>query len=105
MASGTRDSSAVCFTRKADFDELLAGSTKRATFTVHNIGSPRTFRIVVTDARQLVRKVEPRELSLGMDESGIVQVNLTVPAETAPGVEDDVVVRRYQHCRARHVKL
>src|SRR5437762_9773745 len=77
---------------KLDFDELLAGSTKRATFTVHNIGSPRTFRIVVTDARQLVRKVEPRELSLGMDESGIVQVDLTVPAETAPGVEDDVVV-------------
>lgn len=77
---------------KLDFDELPAGSTKRATFTVHNIGSPRTFRIVVTDARQLVRKVEPRELSLGMDESGIVQVDLTVPAETAPGVEDDVVV-------------
>ena len=72
---------------KLDFDELLAGSTKRATFTVHNIGSPRTFRIVVTDARQLVRKVEPKELSLGMDESGIVQVQRQgpfLPAQSNP---------------------
>ena len=75
-----------------DFDELSAGSTKQATFTVRNIGSPRTFRMVVTDARKFVSKVEPKELSLGADESGIIRVDLTVPPETAPGVGDDVVV-------------
>jgi hypothetical protein len=74
------------------FDELSAGSTKQITFKVRNIASPRTFRIAVTDARQFVSKVEPKELSLGADESGIVRVGLTVPAGTASGVGDDVVV-------------
>jgi len=77
---------------KLDFGELSAGSTKQAAFTVQNIGSPRTFRMAVTDARQFVGKVEPKELSLGADESGIIRVDLTVPAGTAPGVGDDVVV-------------
>jgi von Willebrand factor A domain-containing protein 7 len=77
---------------KLDFDEVSAGSTKQATFTVRNIGSPRTFRMAVTDARSFVSKVEPKELSLGADESGIIHVGLNVPAGTAPGVEDDVVV-------------
>jgi hypothetical protein len=39
-----------------------------------------------------VSKVEPKELSLGAGESGIIRVNLTVPAGTALGVGDDVVV-------------
>jgi len=77
---------------KVDFDELPAGSARQATFTVRSIGSPRTFRITVTDARQFVSKVEPKELSLGAGESGVVRVDLTVPGGTTPGVGDDVVV-------------
>jgi hypothetical protein len=77
---------------RLDFDEFPAGNTKQATFAVRNIGSPRTFRIAVTDARKFVSKVEPKELSLGADESGIIRVDLSVPPGTAPGVADDVVV-------------
>lgn len=55
---------------RLDFGELSPGITKQATFTVRNIGSRRTFKMAVTDARQFVSKVEPKELSLGAGESG-----------------------------------
>jgi von Willebrand factor A domain-containing protein 7 len=77
---------------KLDFDELAAGTTRQALFTVRNIGSPRTFSITVTDAHQFVSKVEPKELALGAGESGTIRVDLTVPAETRPGVGDDLVI-------------
>jgi len=75
-----------------DFDELFPGRTKQATFTVRNIGFPRTFKLTVTDAHQFVTRVEPQELRLGAGESGTIRVDLTVPAGTPPGVGDDVVV-------------
>jgi hypothetical protein len=75
-----------------DFDELSAGSTKQAVFKVRNIGSPRTLKLTVTDAHQFVSKVEPKELALGAGESGTVRVDLTVPAGTAPGAGDDLVI-------------
>ena len=74
------------------FDELSAGSTKQVAFTVRNIGFPRTFNITVVDSHQFVSKVEPRKLALEAGESGTVRVDLTVPAGTAPGVGDDVVI-------------
>lgn len=77
---------------KLDFDELSAGSTKQVAFTVRNIGFPRTFNMTVTDAHQFVNQVEPKELALGAGESGTVRVDLTVPAGTAPGVGEDVVI-------------
>ncbi|HET8924536.1 MAG TPA: hypothetical protein VFN26_16250 [Candidatus Acidoferrum sp.] len=77
---------------KLDFDELSPGTTHQAAFTVRNIGAPRTFKLTVTDARQFVSKVEPKELALGAGESGTVRVDLTVPAGTAPGVGDDLVI-------------
>lgn len=77
---------------KLDFDELPAGSTRQAAFTVRNIGVPRTFNITVTDAHHFVSKVEPKELALGAGESRTVRVDLTLPAGSAPGVGDDVVV-------------
>jgi hypothetical protein len=77
---------------KLDFDEVPAGATKQATFTVRNTGPTRTFRVTVTDGRQFVSKVEPKELTLGLDESGLIRVDLTVPAGTASGVGDNVVV-------------
>jgi hypothetical protein len=77
---------------KLDFDELSPGSTRQAVFTVRNIGAPRTFRMTVTDAHQFVSKVEPKELALGAGESGTVRVDLAVPAGTAPGVGDDLVI-------------
>jgi von Willebrand factor A domain-containing protein 7 len=77
---------------KPDFDELTAGSTQQIAFTVRNIGVSRTFKITVTDSHHFVSKVEPKELSLGAGESGTVRVDLTVPAGTAPGVGEDVVI-------------
>ncbi|MGA2608281.1 MAG: hypothetical protein ABSH01_12590 [Terriglobia bacterium] len=77
---------------KLDFDELSAGSTKQVEFTVRDIGFPRTFNMTVTDAHQFVSKVEPKELALGAGESGTVRVDLTVPAGTAPGIGEDVVI-------------
>jgi len=77
---------------KLDFDQLSAGSTKQVAFTVRNIGFPSTFNITVTDAHQFMSKVEPKELALGAGESGTVRVDLTVPAGTAPGVGEDVVI-------------
>ena len=75
-----------------NFDELSAGDAKQAVFTMRNIGAARTFQITVTDARHFVTNVEPKELSLGANESGRVLVDLTVPAETGEGVGDDLVV-------------
>jgi hypothetical protein len=82
----------VGITPKLDFDELSAGSTRQAVFIVRNIGSPRTFNIMVTDAHQFVNNVEPKELTLGAGESGTIRVDLTVPAGTRPGAGDDLVV-------------
>jgi len=77
---------------KLDFDELSAGTTRQAVFTVRNIGSPRTFNMTVTDAHQFVSMVEPKELALGAGESGTIRVDLAVPAGTTPGVGDNLVV-------------
>jgi len=77
---------------KLDLDELPAGSTTQVAFTVRNIGFPRTIKLTVTDAHQFVAKVEPKELALGAGESGTVRVDLAVPAETASGVGDNLVI-------------
>src|SRR5258708_15714547 len=69
---------------KLDFDELPAGSTKQAAFTVRNIGFARTFKLTVTDAHQFVSKVEPKELALGAWEAGTLRWGLTIPARTTP---------------------
>jgi von Willebrand factor A domain-containing protein 7 len=75
-----------------DSDELSPGSTRQVAFKVRNIGSPRTFKITITDTHKFLTKVEPKELALGAGESGTVQVELTVPPATAPGVGDDLVI-------------
>ena len=76
---------------RLDFDELSPGGSKQVAFGVRNVAVPRTFKITVTDAHQFVGKVEPKELTLGAGETGTVQVDLTVPAGTEPGVGDSVV--------------
>jgi hypothetical protein len=77
---------------KLDFDELPAGGTKQVAFTVRNIGFPRSIKLTATDAHQFVSEVEPKELVLGAGESGTVRVDLAVPAGTAPGIGDDLVI-------------
>ena len=77
---------------KPDFDDLPAGSTQQIAFTVRNIGFSRTFNITVTDSRHFVGRVEPKQLTLGAGESGIVRVDLTVPAGTATGLGEDLVI-------------
>src|SRR5437016_4137770 len=92
LPAGNSSTSSVEISPKLDVDELPAGSIKQVAFTVRNIGLPRTFKLTVTDAHQFVSKVEPKELALGAGESGIVRVDLAVPAETPPGVGDDLVI-------------
>ena len=77
-----------------DFDELSPGSTRQVAFKVRNIGSPRTFKFTVTDTQKFLTNVAPKELALGAGESGNFdfQVELTVPAATASGVGDDLVI-------------
>lgn len=77
---------------KLDSDELTAGSTAHATFSVRNIGAPRAFSVTVTDAHKFVSAVEPKLLTLGAGESGIVRVDLSVPPDTAVGVGDDLII-------------
>jgi von Willebrand factor A domain-containing protein 7 len=77
---------------KPDLDELSPGNNKQIAFTVRNIGPPRTFKITVTDTHKFLNNVEPKELSVGAGESGTVHVELAVPAATASGVGDDLVI-------------
>lgn len=75
-----------------DLDELSPGSTRQVAFKVRNIGPPRTFKFTVTDTQKFLTNVDPKELALDAGESGTVKVELTVPATTAPGVGDDLVI-------------
>lgn len=90
--SGLFHAESVEVTPSLDFDELSAGDTKQAAFTVRNIGAARKFKMTVTDAHQFVSRVEPRELNLSADESGKVLVELRVPGSATVGVGDDLVV-------------
>lgn len=77
---------------KLDVDELPAGSTTQVAFTVRNVGFPRTIELTAADPHQFVNKMEPKELALGAGESGTAHVDLVVPAGTAPGVGDNLVI-------------
>ncbi|MBZ5562273.1 MAG: hypothetical protein LAP13_07610 [Acidobacteriia bacterium] len=72
--------------------ERPAGKTTTITFTVHNVGAPATFRIIVADARRFVSRAEPKELLVGKDGSAKVEVDLTVPASATAGIGDDVSI-------------
>jgi hypothetical protein len=74
------------------FDELAAGSTRQAQFTIRNTGENGTFKVTAVDAYQFAAKVEPAELTLASGQSGIVMINLSVPAAAKAGTGDDVVV-------------
>ena len=77
---------------KFDFDEIAPGETRDAEFEVKNLGPARSFKVMETDSRRFVTKAEPRDLLLDARGTGTVHVQLTVPAGTAKGVGDDVVV-------------
>jgi hypothetical protein len=74
------------------FDELAAGSTRQAQFTIRNTGPDGTFKVTAVDAHQFAAKVEPAELTLASGQSGTVIINLSVPAGAQAGTGNDVVV-------------
>jgi hypothetical protein len=74
------------------FDELPAGSTKQAQFTVRNTGPSGTFKVTAVDAHQFAAKVEPAELTLASGQAGTVLVSISVPGSAQPGTGDDVIV-------------
>src|ERR1700722_18240181 len=86
------ESVSVEVSAKPGVHELSPGTTMQIAFTVRNIGFPRTFKITVTDTQKFLTNAAPKELALGAGESGTVQVELTVPAATASGVGDDLVI-------------
>jgi hypothetical protein len=61
------------------FGELPAGTTKQADLVVRNSGSPRTFKLTVTDSRRFVSNVEPTEFMLGAGETKNIRIGLTMP--------------------------
>lgn len=75
-----------------DFDELPVGGSREAAFMVRNVGTARAFRVKVTGVRGFVRDFAPKELTLREGQSATVRVQLTVPAETAPGVGETLIV-------------
>jgi hypothetical protein len=75
-----------------ELDELAAGDAKQVTFAVRNTGAPAKFKVTVTDAKHFVSQVVPLELTLGTGESETIRVDLTVPAGTAAGIGDDIIV-------------
>jgi hypothetical protein len=75
-----------------EFDELAAGTTRQATFTIRNMGDARRFKLTVADGRRFVTKVEPAEMALGAGESTTIRVDLTVPAGITSYADDDVIV-------------
>ena len=77
---------------KGDFGEMEAGSSKEAVFEVKNFGPARNFRLRVTDALRFVVSASPAELSIPQHESGLVHVQLAVPAGAKAYSRDDVVV-------------
>ncbi|HVJ04199.1 MAG TPA: hypothetical protein VM578_00855 [Candidatus Saccharimonadales bacterium] len=90
--AGLFHASSVEVSPKLDFDGLPSGSTRQAAFLVRNNGAPETFRVTVTDTRRFVSRVEPKEISLATGESAMIRMELTVPAATASGTGDDLVV-------------
>jgi hypothetical protein len=76
---------------KLTFDELVPGSTREAEFEIRNLGPARNFKVIVTDSRRFVTVAE-RELAIGAHQTGSLKVQMTVPASTASGRGDDVVV-------------
>ncbi|HEY2469047.1 MAG TPA: hypothetical protein VGI45_14585 [Terracidiphilus sp.] len=76
---------------KLDFDEIGPGETRKAAFAIRNLGAARSFKMRVIDGRQFVTSFEPKQLTLGSHETGVVQVEVGVPAGTAKIFEDDLV--------------
>ena len=69
------------------------GSIKTSSrISFATIGTARSFRISVTDARHFLNQIEANELSLGRDQSRTIRVELAVPAGIAAGTSDDTVV-------------
>lgn len=77
---------------KFGFDEIAPGEKKTGEFEVKNFGPAQTFKATVVDAHKFVTKVEPLELSLGVNESRKLSVAIAVPVGTQAGVGDDVIV-------------
>lgn len=82
----------VQVTPKFNFDELAPGEQRKGEFEVRNFGPARTFKVTVTDARKFVTGVEPKELVLAARGTGILKVQLAVPAATTSTYGDDLIV-------------
>lgn len=77
---------------KLDFDEIAPGEARKAIFAVRNLAEVRSFKVMATDARRIVTRVEPAELTIGAHESGLVEVELAVPAAIANVFDDNLVI-------------
>jgi len=80
-------------TRLGDpFDDLPPGQTTPVRFTVHNIGPPSNFHVVVADSKRFVSHVDPEALSLEKGASATVTVDVSVPPGTPSGTGLDLTI-------------
>lgn len=71
---------------------MAPDSNKETVFEVRNLGPARTFRVTVTDTKRFVRGSEPQQLLIGANGTGLVRVQLAVPATATNHVEHDLIV-------------
>lgn len=76
----------------SNFEDLPAGKTTSIAFHVHNAGNSDTFRVMVTDSRKFVQKVEPQQIEIAGGQSGTVVVEMAVPSETPSGTGGNLTI-------------
>jgi len=78
--------------RATSVDELPAGAVTPVTFTVRNVGSAATFRIIAADSRRFVSRVEPVTVFLEKAAAASVTAWMAVPAGTLRGTGVDLTI-------------
>ncbi|XVJ70990.1 MAG: hypothetical protein HEQ39_16240 [Rhizobacter sp.] len=66
------------------------GSTSSIRFVITNLGSTDKFTVTAQDQRGYVGSLVPIELTLGSNESQIIQIPLTVPLDAAVGTINNI---------------
>lgn len=71
---------------------LPVGQTTTYTFEVTHFGTEDTFRFSGSDDQRFLTSISPTTFTLGMGESQLVTVELTVPVSTLEGTPDTLTV-------------
>ena len=75
-----------------NFEDIPLGKTTPVAFTVRNLGTAATFRIIAVDAKRFMASAESQEISLAKGEKKTVIVEMSVPQDTQVGAGDDLTI-------------